>query len=456
MQYPNILRAVFSKAWAMRDVEFFAMIEIVEQRVNVGPWVEAERDRRIETARAARPARAGSSSPAGGVAEIPIHGSIFPRASAMDLSGGGVSLEDLQAQLRGAASDPSVSAIVLNVDSPGGTHDLVPETAALIRKVDALKPVTAVANTMIGSAAYWLASQASEIVATPSGSLGSVGVFAVHEDASAYYDAKGLKLSVISAGKYKTELADVGPLTDEARGYVQGMVDEVYGMFTGDVARGRSVSVKDVRGETFGEGRMMFAPKAVENGLADRVDTLDGAIRGAFQRAQERETGLAAGGVVGDRARAALLGEIGVEHVRPRIEIARASSAAAPYKPDPYQADPEDTVKCPACAKMNEPDAKYCDQCGAKLPTPTEPYSADAGDTVKCPSCGKMNDTDAAYCDQCGVELAGRTDVQQGGGQSTGGASTEYVPGAEALLTHAAVRAAVQDPSDIHVRKGSA
>jgi len=73
--------------------------------------------------------------------------------------------------------------------------------------------------------------------------------------------------------------------------------------------------------------------------------------------------------------------------------------------PAPHDAaDPTDTSKCPACGKMNDADAKFCDQCGAKMPDSVA-YKVDPGETVKCPSCGKMNDTDAKWCDQCGVKL---------------------------------------------------
>jgi ClpP class serine protease len=86
--------------------------------------------------------------------------------------------------------------------------------------------------------------------------------------------SEGVKTTLISAGKYKTEGNPYEPLSDEARAAMQAMVDDYYGMFTRAVAKGRGVSVDAVR-NGFGEGRMVSASQAVKNGMADRVATLD-------------------------------------------------------------------------------------------------------------------------------------------------------------------------------------
>lgn len=87
-----------------------------------------------------------------------------------------------------------------------------------------------------------------------------------------------------------------------------------------------------------------------------------------------------------------------------------ASSTKTPYQAKPYHAEADETAKCPSCGKMNDPDAKFCDQCGAKM-SPTQAYKWDADETVTCPVCRKGNDDDARFCDQCGARLEGRTDV---------------------------------------------
>jgi signal peptide peptidase SppA len=177
-----------------------------------------------------------------------------------------------------------VGAIVLDVDSPGGVTDGVTETAQHIRQVRASKPVVAAVNTMAASAAYWLASQASEVMVTPSGQAGSIGVFVVHENIANMLDAEGVEVNLIRAGRYKAEANPWEPLSEGARSHLQDTVDRYYAMFTNDVAKGRDVEASAVR-EGFGEGRMLLARPAVSEGLADRVGSIDEAIARASRLA---------------------------------------------------------------------------------------------------------------------------------------------------------------------------
>lgn len=214
----------------------------------------------------------------GATAVIPLKGVLMPQVSFIAmLFGLGSSLTQFREDLRAASADPEVGTIVLDVDSPGGIVDLIPEVAADIREARKAKPVVAVSNTMAASAAYWLASQADEIVLTPSGSIGSIGVYQLHFDESRFYDAEGVTPTVIKAGKYKIEGNPWEPLSDEARNAIQGVVNDYYSMFTKDVAKGRGDTVSNVR-EGYGEGRVLTSKHAVEAGLADRVDTLEATV----------------------------------------------------------------------------------------------------------------------------------------------------------------------------------
>jgi ClpP class serine protease len=111
-------------------------------------------------------------------------------------------------------------------------------------------------------------------VVTPSGQVGSIGVFAAHEDISKALDMEGIKVSLISAGKYKTEGMPYEPLSAEARANMQQMVNSFGDMFTNAVARNRGVGSYTVK-NGFGEGRMVLARDAVKSGMADSVATLD-------------------------------------------------------------------------------------------------------------------------------------------------------------------------------------
>ncbi len=208
------------------------------------------------------------------IAVLPLTGTISHRMGMLSEASGGISTERFTQWLRAAAADPSVKAIVIDADSPGGTVDGVPELADEIARTNKSKPVVGVANSMAASAAYWLLSQCGELVVTPSGEVGSVGVFASHEDISKMYDQIGVKVNLIAAGKFKTEGNPYEPLSDDARQALQGQVNDFYDLFTKAVARGRNTDQKTVKAG-FGEGRMLLAAQAVKENMADRVATLD-------------------------------------------------------------------------------------------------------------------------------------------------------------------------------------
>jgi signal peptide peptidase SppA len=240
-----------------------------------GPTLHAEFN-------AATPAQRASTAPSAGptIAVIPIHGMIAQHPQSM-----GTSTDEIGAQLAAALNNPRVDAILLDIDSPGGTVDGIPELGAKIAAARGVKPITAFANSFIASAAYWLASQADEVVVTPSGQVGSIGVYMLHEDWSQKLANEGVKIRAISAGKYKLEGAKWEPLDPDAEAFIQQRVDEVYGWFVKAVASGRRDTQTNVR-NGYGEGRMLGAAQAVKANLADRVGTFNEAVGGLARRAQ--------------------------------------------------------------------------------------------------------------------------------------------------------------------------
>jgi signal peptide peptidase SppA len=208
------------------------------------------------------------------VAVLPLRGSIIPRADMFSDISGGASITGFQQDFRAALADESVTSILMDVDSPGGSSELVEELATEIRDARGTKPIVAVANTWAASAAYYLAAQADELVVTPSGEVGSIGAYRMHADISSMQEKLGVDTTLISAGKYKVEGNPFEPLGDEAEAELQEKVDATYKMFVSAVAKGRGVPVKTVEAD-FGQGRMVMAAKAVELGMADRVATFD-------------------------------------------------------------------------------------------------------------------------------------------------------------------------------------
>jgi signal peptide peptidase SppA len=271
-RYQHVFKAVFGSPWALYEPYMELIANLLVDRAMSMRMDAEEMAERLEAAR--RPTRPPAPH---GVAVLPLHGVIVPKASMFSEMSGATSIEGFRSMLREALGSKEVASIVLDVDSPGGSVEQVPEMAAELRAARGTKPITAVANGLMASAAYWLASQADEIVATKSALVGSIGVVTAHEDISKAAEQKGLKVSLVSAGKFKTDGNPFEPLSDEHRAHVQAMVDEFYGMFVGDVAKGRHVPVDAVR-SGFGEGRVVSASMGLKEGMIDRIGSLEGVI----------------------------------------------------------------------------------------------------------------------------------------------------------------------------------
>lgn len=275
MKYERIYRAAINEAWAIQPEKLEAILEFlggIQSTLGAKAAIEAAA---IESKQRAADLR----STAGSVAVLSLFGLISHRASMVDnISGpGGTSTAKFSQALWSAVNDPSVKAIVIDCDSPGGTVEGVQELADDIMRAKAKKPITAIADCCMASAAYWICSAASEIVASPSSSVGSIGVFSAHEDHSAALDSQGVKVSLISAGKYKTEGNPYQPLDDAARANMQSTVDSFYSMFVDSIARGRGISASKVV-DKYGQGRMLPAADALKAGMVDRIATLDAVL----------------------------------------------------------------------------------------------------------------------------------------------------------------------------------
>jgi len=260
--------------WAIDSDRFSRYLAGVFQAADPAADLFADADPgEVEAMYAAR----GTGSRSGTVAVVPVLGPITKRDSLFTMLFGGTSTVRLSQQLRALAADDSVATILLNVDSPGGTVSGLPELVSEVRRVAETKRVVAIANDLAASAAYWIASQADEVIATPEALVGSVGVFTQHVDFSAALEREGIRVSFIQAGKYKTEGNPFEPLTDEARAHVQSIVDATYAQFVGDVAKGRNTTPAAVRAD-YGEGRVLTAKDAKAAGMVDRVETYSQAV----------------------------------------------------------------------------------------------------------------------------------------------------------------------------------
>lgn len=272
---PRLLQLFYNTAWAVRP-DFLVTMQTVLDRWATGVKLSpADIQAAVGTAPADAQQRRQSRGP-GAIGVLPIYGLISHRAHVVqNISGpGGTSTELVSRELRRLMADDAVGAIVLDIDSPGGNVHGVQELADEIHSYRGKKKIVAHANATSASGAYWLAAACDEIIVTPSGEVGSVGVFCAHEDKSEFLKSQGRTISYVQAGKYKTEGNSAGPLDEEARAYLQAMVDEMYGVFTKSLAKFRDIDVATVR-STYGEGRMVMAAEALKRGMVDRIETFD-------------------------------------------------------------------------------------------------------------------------------------------------------------------------------------
>lgn len=279
-RYVNIVRAILARPWAIdqQSLAWAAICDVLALRAEGGFLSDAEIRARLEAAKNGPRAGGGRQGKGATVAVIPMYGVISPRQDMLSATSGGTTAEGLLSDFRAALADPEVDGIVFDVDSPGGSVAGIDELASEIRAARGQKPIAAVANHTAASAAYWAIAGVDELNVTPSAMVGSIGVFAAHQDMSAAFEQKGVKTTLLSAGKYKVEGNQFEALGDEARAAIQADVDAFYSKFVHAVAKGRGVPVETVRGG-FGEGRTVLADQAVRLGMADQVATLDETIR---------------------------------------------------------------------------------------------------------------------------------------------------------------------------------
>jgi protease IV len=207
------------------------------------------------------------------VAVIPVYGEIGYGASNDTVT---IANPDVFSQMMDEANnDPSIGAIVLDINSPGGSPVAGEE---MLQKVNSSnKPVIARISDIGSSAAYMVASGADEIVASPSSWVGSIGVILTLSDLSEYYKKQGVDIYSITGGKYKDIGADYRNLTSEERKILQNMVDEEYDYFIKLIAENRNLTVDYVK--KIAEGKPYTGKQGLNVSLVDHLGGKDYAIQ---------------------------------------------------------------------------------------------------------------------------------------------------------------------------------
>ncbi len=218
---------------------------------------------------------AGSSSQAAvtvdSVGVITISGTI-------GYDGSTASPEGLKAQLDRAAADEHIKAVVLRVNSGGGTATAGEEMAAYVKQFreQTGKPVVVSSAATNASAAYEVSSQADYIFTAKTTAIGAIGTAMQLTDVSDLLDKLGISIDDITSAQSKDSTYGTRALTDEERAYYQDMVNKINATFVENVAEGRSMDVEAVR--ALATGLTFTGMDAVENGLADEIGTKEDAV----------------------------------------------------------------------------------------------------------------------------------------------------------------------------------
>jgi len=272
MKYAHILLAVASEFWAIDPEKMDQLVAFLALQAAGEKFSAEEVQARITKQQERDVARREGS-----VAVLPLRGVIANRMNLMSEISGGTSSEGFGKRFDAAVDDAQVKAVIVDVDSPGGVVTGTDELSAKVFAARGKKPIIAHVNGIAASAAYWIATAADEVVVTRSSEVGSIGVIGIHDDVSAALEKLGVKKTLISAGKFKTEGHPFGPLSEEALAHRQERVASYYDDFVRAVARNRNTTLTAVR-DGYGQGRMVRAEAAVAEGMADTIATLDETI----------------------------------------------------------------------------------------------------------------------------------------------------------------------------------
>jgi signal peptide peptidase SppA len=195
----------------------------------------------------------------GGIGTVALRGPMMRNPDVIDqLVFGATDTEEALAAVHEASEREDVQAILLDIDSPGGSVNGTPELAAAVAAASKSKAVYAFSAGQMCSAAYWVASQCDAVYATPSARVGSIGVILPVVDSSEAFAQAGLKMEVFAAGKFKSAGTPGTSLTDEQKDWLQSEVEEIAADFRSAVlARGRKIPDEAMEGQTFSGRRAM-------------------------------------------------------------------------------------------------------------------------------------------------------------------------------------------------------
>ena len=223
----------------------------------------------------------------GYVAVVRIDGAIYggPQTDSMLSGSSGSSSEEIMRELQEARKDPQAKAILIRINSPGGSTGATQEIAEEMDKIrSSKKPIVISMGDMCASAGYWLASKGNYIFASPATMTGSIGVYMDYTNIEDLMDKVGVKNDKIKSGAHKDILSMYRPMTGEEREMLQTMVDDIYHQFVQTVADGRHMDEEKVK--SIADGRILTGRQAQDLGLVDAMGNYYDELRCLERRAR--------------------------------------------------------------------------------------------------------------------------------------------------------------------------
>ncbi|MCS7277803.1 MAG: signal peptide peptidase SppA, partial [Aquificaceae bacterium] len=189
-------------------------------------------------------------------------------------------------RIQRAKEDKSVKALVLRVDSPGGSVGASQEIYRALEDFKSTgKPLVVSMGNVAASGGYYISAPADLIIANPGTITGSIGVIVQHTELKALLERLGIKITAIKTGKFKDTLSPFRDLTEEERKYLQDTIQDAYEQFLQAILKHRSKKISEEKLKEIADGRVFTGRVAKDFGLVDELGNLQDAINRAKQLA---------------------------------------------------------------------------------------------------------------------------------------------------------------------------
>jgi protease-4 len=186
-------------------------------------------------------------------------------------------------EIKEYVKDPSIKALILRIDSPGGAVAPAQEIYEEVKKAVSKKKVVVSMGTVAASGGYYIASSATKIIANPGTLTGSIGVIMEIPNIEGLMNKLGIKTEVVKSGRHKDIASVFRGIRKEEREILQGVLDNVHEQFIKAVAEGRRMPINDVK--KIADGRIFTGEQALKKGLIDELGNLEDAINTAAKLA---------------------------------------------------------------------------------------------------------------------------------------------------------------------------